>query len=347
MSNAAEAPRQNRVIDLKAGAHMMVLDAGIFCIFHAAGQAPAGPAGLPGVRISRAPGTPPGLVTVSTFEEDGWIGGSNGAALVRVMRGPAAVLVTTYQEPDSVHPAPRLQVAQLAGPVTSAPAQPAVPAAVAPVAAKAPAPDVSEASAEKVAEKIANDISAHIQRRGDVATGIGHWMGVPGSQSWIEGFSIAPEDGIPASDIEYQAVLGKGWLSPWAEGGQYCGSRGMALPILGLRVRLKGKSAETHKVRLTATFTDGTRLGPVDGSEALEAESLAPLEAFLLEFVSESEETSAPKPEAPKAATPRVASKAASSKTGAKAPAKPRAPKAAEDKAKPATPRKRKPASAS
>ncbi|WP_225197501.1 hypothetical protein [Gluconobacter oxydans] len=325
MSNAAEAPRQNRVIDLKAGAHMMVLDAGIFCIFHAAGQAPAGPAGLPGVRISRAPGTAPGIVTISTFEEDGWIGGSNGAALVRVMRGPAAVLVTTYQEPGSTHAAPRLQVAQLAGPVTPAPAQPAPQSAAAP--APVAASVVAEAT-ETVAEKISKDISAHIQRRGDVTSGIGHWMGVPGSQSWIEGFSVAPEEGIPASDIEYQAVLGKGWLSPWAEGGQYCGSRGMALPILGLRVRLKGKSAETHRIRLTATFTDGTRLGPVDGSEALEAESLAPLEAFLLEILPEGEETAAPKA-APKA-------------TRAKAPAKPRAPKAAAAPAKAASPRKRK-----
>lgn len=336
MSNAAEAPRQNRIIDLKAGAHMMVLDAGIFCIFHAAGQTPAGPAGLPGVRISRAPGTPPGIVTVSTFEEDGWIGGSNGAALVRVMRGPAAVLVTTYQEPDSPHAAPRLQVAQLAGPVT--PAQPAGPA---PAPVSAAVAEATEAATETAAEKISKDIAAHIQRRGDVTTGIGHWMGVPGSQSWIEGFSIAPEDGVPASDIEYQAVLGKGWLSPWAEGGQYCGSRGMALPILGLRVRLKGKSAETLKVRLTATFTDGTRLGPVDGSEALEAESLAPLEAFLLEIVPEGEEAATP------GTAPKAASKAASGKTAAKAPARPRAPKTAEDKAKPATPKKRKPASAS
>ncbi|MDE7539466.1 hypothetical protein [Gluconobacter sphaericus] len=327
MSNAAEAPRQNRVIDLKAGAHMMVLDAGIFCIFHVAGQAPAGPAGLPGVRISRAPGTPPGIVTVSTFEEDGWIGGSNGAALVRVMRGPAAVLVTTYQEPGTTHAAPRLQVAQLAGPVTSAPVQSVPQSAAAPVAASAAA----EATAD--AEKISKDISAHIQRRGDVTSGIGHWMGVPGSQSWIEGFSVAPEEGIPASDIEYQAVLGKGWLSPWAEGGQYCGSRGMALPILGLRVRLKGKSAEMHRVRLTATFTDGTRLGPVDGSEALEAESLAPLEAFLLEILPEGEETAAPKvvPKAPHA----------------KASAKPRAPKAAAASVKTASPRKRKPTPAS
>lgn len=293
MSKTAEAPTQNRVIDLKSGAHMMVLDAGIFCIFHAAGQQAPGPSGLPGIRISRAPGTPPGIVTVSTFEEDGWIGGANGAALVRITRGPAAVLVTTYQEPGSPHDAPKLQVAQLAGPTSAsvAVAQPAQKTASLPIEAA--------------------EISAHVQRLGDVVSLIGEWMGTPGSQSWIEGFAIAPKNSIPASDIEYQAVLGKGWLSPWSEGGQYCGSRGMALPILGLRVRLKGASAETHHIRLSSTFTDGSRLGPLDGTDALEAESLAPLEAFLLEIIPNAGA------EAPAAKRPRA--------KAAKAAAKPKA----------------------
>lgn len=309
MSNAAEASQQHRIIDLKAGAHMMVLDAGIFLVFHAPGQAPSSPSGLPGVRVSRAPGTPPGLVTVSTFEEDGWIGGSNGAALVRVLRGPAAVLVTTYQEPNSTHPAPRLQVAQIAGGTAAA----AAPGVQAPAGAVVAAATDTATSAAEAGPK---DIAAHIQRRGDVTSSIGHWMGVPGSQSWIEGFSIAPESGIPVSEIEYQAVLGKGWLSPWAEGGQYCGSRGMALPILGLRVRLKGEAAETQEVRLTATFTDGTRLGPVDGTEALEAESLAPLEAFLLEFVPQGEKSAAK--DKSKAAEDKNTDKAAKASTARK-----------------------------
>ena len=59
------------------------------------------------------------------------------------------------------------------------------------------------------------------------------------------GSRLRPVGGIPADDIEYQAVLGRGWMSPWVEGGQFCGSRGMALPILGLRVRLRGASAAT------------------------------------------------------------------------------------------------------
>ncbi|GBR43657.1 hypothetical protein [Neokomagataea thailandica] len=272
MTNSEETSGPNRVVDLKASARLMVLDAGVFCIFHPPGQPDSGPSGLPGVRISRAPATPAGLVNISTFDEDGWIGGSKGAALVRVLRGPAAVLVTTYQDPNHEVGAPQLQVVQLAG---------ATEVASTPVAAEAPASSAAASTQEL-------EISAHIQRRGDVGGVIGEWMGTPESQSWIEGFAVAPVGNIPATDIEYQAVLGKGWLSPWAEGGQYCGSRGMALPILGLRVRLKNGSAETHEVRLTATFTDGTRLGPVDGSTALEAESLAPLEAFLLEIVPSS-----------------------------------------------------------
>jgi hypothetical protein len=75
-------------------------------------------------------------------------------------------------------------------------------------------------------------------------------------------------------------VLGRGWLSPWVEGGQLCGSRGMALPILGLRVRLRGEAAETFDCEYSATFTDGSSVGPMAAGETCEAESFAPIEAF-------------------------------------------------------------------
>ncbi|AQS87490.1 hypothetical protein NCH01_27150 [Neoasaia chiangmaiensis] len=288
MSKPEQAPGQNRVVDLKVAAHLMTLDAGLFCIFHAPGQSRATAGGLPGVRVSHAPNMPVGLVSISTFDDDGWLGASDGAALVKVARGPAQVLVTIYQAPNSTSEAPRLQVVQLGG---VRPAQPA-PVAVAPLpqphANPATAPQAMHVAGGGATEAPAGgkpEIAAHVQRRGDVLSRLGEWMGAPGSQAWIEGFGVSPDGIVPESDIEYQAVLGKGWLSPWAEGGQYCGSRGMALPILGLRVRLKGKSAEKFDVQLTATFTDGSRIGPVDGRTAAEAESLAPLEAFLLEIV--------------------------------------------------------------
>jgi hypothetical protein len=97
---------------------------------------------------------------------------------------------------------------------------------------------------------------------------------------WIEGFSLTPRDGVKPTDLEYQAVLGRGWLSPWIEGGKFCGSRGMALPLLGLKVRLKGAAAKTHECSYSASFVDGSAVGPVPAGEACEAESLAALEAF-------------------------------------------------------------------
>ena len=89
---------------------------------------------------------------------------------------------------------------------------------------------------------------------------------------------------MAAEDIEYQAVLGRGWLSPWVEGGKFCGSRGMALPLLGIKMRLKGAAARNWECSYEATFTDGSTAGPVGADEACEAESLASLEAFRIEL---------------------------------------------------------------
>lgn len=313
-AQAQGQPGQQKVVEeLKVSAHLMTLDKGLFCVFHTPGtQVVDAATGLPGVRVSLPPDATarPEDVTISTFRRDGWLAGDEGAALIRVGAGPARVLITIYQRPGAPEPAPKIQIQQLSD-GAAAPASAAAPAAA---AATGPSREAL-ASAE---------ISAHIQRRGDVLAKIGEWMGERGSQRWIEGFSIAPRTGaIGKEDIEYQAVLGRGWLSPWAEGGQYCGSRGMALPILGLRVRLKGEKAATHAVRVSASFTDGSSAGPVDGTKTCEAESLAPLEAFLVEFVPLAEEGAAAGKA--KAARPAVAAppppKAAPAKPGKPQPA--------------------------
>lgn len=277
MPDTEQEQDRNRVVDLKAGAHVMMLDAGVFCVFHAPGQSPPSASGLPGVRITRAPGVSADLVEISTFEADGWMGGMNGAALVRVHQGPAGVMVTTYQEMGSAQPGPRLQVMRLTGEASAL------------EEASSQGKDFQgdkQQDAEKPAPLGRGDVTAHVQRHGDVSGGLGEWIGTPGSQLWVEGFSINDTGPLKAGDVEYQAVLGRGWLSPWVEVGEFCGSRGMSLPILGFRIRLKGEAALRWSLRVSAAFTDGTRLGPIDGlEETLEAESLAPLEGFCLELL--------------------------------------------------------------
>ncbi len=316
---AAPDGAQNRVSELKASAHLMTLDSGLFCVFQAGGTPAANAqSGLPGVRITLPPGAggQSDAVSISTFQADGWISGQDMAALVRVSRGPAQVLVTVYQAPAaSPDSAPRLQVMRLGG----------EPAARPPAPAARPG-QVTALSAEEA------DVVAHIQRTGDVLAKFGEWIGTRGSQSWIEGFSLTPHDGIKPTDIEYQAVLGRGWLSPWIEGGKFCGSRGMALPLLGLKVRLKGAAASTHECSYAATFVDGGSVGPVPAGETCESESLAALESFQVTIRRSG---------AAAEAAPRAGSARAAAPAGKPAAARPAAPRPAGGPAKRPSPRTR------
>jgi hypothetical protein len=254
------------VTELRVTGHLMTLETGVFCVYQAPGSVLGhDETGLPGVRISLPPGLAgnPDAVSISTFRPDGWLSGRDAAALVRVSEGPAQVLVTVYQSPSQgPDGAPRLQVLRLSSDA-GAPAAPRGNGAIANAGAVEPP-----------------YVVAHVQRTGDLGARIGDWLGTRGSKLWIEGFAIVPPEGMAPEDIEYQAVLGRGWNSPWMEGGKFCGSRGMALPLLGIRARLKGDAARTHVLRYAATFVDGTEVGPIEEGESCEAESLAALESL-------------------------------------------------------------------
>ena len=258
---------QTRVTELRVSGHLMTLDAGLFCVFQVPGAPVSGDgSGLPGVRISLPPGAAsrPEAVRISSFRDDGWLTGDS-AALVRIADGQAQILVTVYQSPlHAPELAPRLQVLRLNA------------------ASSGIAPS-REGLANPVETGGAVEVMAHIQRVGDVGAPLGTWLGKRGSNQWVEGFAVLPQAGA-AEDVEYQAVLGRGWLSPWVEGGKFCGSRGMALPLLGFKVRLKGAAARDYACVYSATFVDGSAVGPVENGEACEAESLAALESLLFEL---------------------------------------------------------------
>lgn len=287
----AASPTQRRVTELKVSGHLMTLDEGLFCVVLTNPQSAA--SGLPGVRLSHAPGTrgAEGL-EISTFRNDGWLGGEENAALVRVSGGSLPMLVTIYQAPEATpDEAPRLQVMRLND-------------------AGAPA-----LTREPSAEQTDSDIIAHIQRTGDVGAKLGEWMGTRGSRLWIEGFGISPRNAIAPADIEYQAVLGRDWLSPWVEGGKFCGSRGMALPLLGLAARLKGAAAATHELAYSASFVDGSTVGPLKAGDPCQAPSLAALEAFKIDLLPKGAARSA----RPEPVRPSPAKKSARPKRGSRA----------------------------
>jgi hypothetical protein len=298
-TNSGDRPAAaGRITELRVSANLMTLDTGVYCVFPAPGSRSPDPmSGLPGVRVTRCPGMSgrPEAVSISTFRDDGWL--DNTAALVRVTDGPAQVLVTIYQAAGQpADNAPRLQVLKLSGDPTAA-------------ATGQTAPERPVAEPEVV---------AHIQSAGDIPGQFGEWIGKRGSRAWIEGFGLSDKGQIAPGDVEYQGVLGRGWLSPWVANGKFCGSRGMALPLLGLNVRLKGEAAKKYSLRYSASFIDGSAVGPIDEGTACEAPGLAALESFLIELVPKSEGQTRVRPAQESAAPLRSVPRASAAKSAAR-----------------------------
>ena len=125
-------------------------------------------------------------------------------------------------------------------------------------------------------------VVAHVQQRGDMNTAEDGWTGLPGSTLAIEGFSIHLGPELAGADLTYQAVLSDGTRSEAARAGEYRGTRGENLPLLGLVIAADGL-AVGYEVR----FVDGTKIGPVPGGTLCRAESGAAVEAFRLEMKKE------------------------------------------------------------
>jgi hypothetical protein len=84
---------------------------------------------------------------------------------------------------------------------------------------------------------------AHLANRGDTAFAQNIWAGGPDAPAAVEGMQIVAEDG-PAA-IELQVLVGSRpprW-SEWVGAGQYAGTRGHGLPLVGLRLRVKPEFA--------------------------------------------------------------------------------------------------------
>ena len=291
-------PAENRVQELRASAHLMTLDAGTFCLVNGSGK--IADDAISGVRVSVTDPTDPN-VTVVSFRSDGWLAGGGDSALIRVLAGPAQILVTIYQPTGgAVETGPKLRVIRLSEP----------PAAE----GTAPAPASTGVRRPVMVLTEPHDIIAHIQRTGDTGRSFGEWVGTPGSQMAIEGFSLTAPKEFEPSDLTYQAVLGRGWMSPWSESGHFCGSRGMALPILGLRVKLSGAAAKRYELRYDATFLDGTKLEGLGSEDTCETASLAALEAMRIELTPKTAAASAKGKAAPAVAEKPVPKAAKGSK---------------------------------
>lgn len=122
---------------------------------------------------------------------------------------------------------------------------------------------------------------AHVAQLGDLWSAPGDWIGQRGEGLGIEGLMISPGPDIAPDDLEYSVLPGGSEFSAWVKGGEFCGSRGAGAPVCGLRVRILGDCAANYRCSLSAAFTDGSVVGPVEGADLVcRAPTDAPMEAF-------------------------------------------------------------------
>jgi hypothetical protein len=266
---------------LEASAQLLDFDPGLYSVEVGSGDVTRAQEGvaLPCIRLDPLPTTlaSPGRAFVATMAETGMVMPGAHAAYLRVERGRASVLLTIYKL-AGVKTGPDVRI-RLIG---KADGQPVV------APPQAPAPPIAS---------LPLTVLAHVERGGDVTAPGGAWVGRPGSGTAIEGFAVMPAAGIAAADLEYQAVLGTDWNTPWVLGGAFCGSRGLALPLLGLRIRLTRDAARRFRCQYWASFAGRGEIGPVEAGEVCTGDG-APLESLRVSITEVPQNLPAPKPPA-------------------------------------------------
>jgi len=107
-------------------------------------------------------------------------------------------------------------------------------------------------------------IAAHIRTRGDMSFADVPWAGRVGAGLWIESFSVKPMEQFGAHDIEYKGLTGSGFETPWLSDEKMCGTKGMAVPLVGFAVRFKSSSAvANYDCEYSGYFQSGLTIGPV------------------------------------------------------------------------------------
>jgi GT2 family glycosyltransferase/glycosyltransferase involved in cell wall biosynthesis len=136
-------------------------------------------------------------------------------------------------------------------------------------------------------------ITVHVQNRGDLPFVGPGWAGCVGERLWIEAFTINPLEGFLPEDIEYKALTGTGFETPWCSGGTVCGTRGASNPLIGFAIRLRGPAAERYECRYRGSFLASGIVGPSrNGGPCKSPRGRDPLEGIELEIIERTEAVS-------------------------------------------------------
>jgi hypothetical protein len=113
------------------------------------------------------------------------------------------------------------------------------------------------------------------------------WAGRVAPGLWIESFSVRPLTRFAAQDIEYKGLTGSGFETPWLSDDKMCGTKGMAVPLVGFAVRLKpSPAAAAYDCEYSGYFQSGLTVGPLrNGAPCRSTVANDPLEGIQVRLV--------------------------------------------------------------
>ncbi len=248
---AAEAAVAQPDARIDVSAQLVSLETGLFSVSVAPTRAVRTEGGmvLPCVRFDVLPRRAGQDVFVASLTETSLLLPGAPPAYLRVAGGRAALLLTTYKAAGAAPP-PEIHITLVQ------------PVAAAPIA-------VPPLSADPLAAS-GLTLLVHVQAHGDLRFPGGAWACAPNGAAAIEGFAITGGADLPPGSLEYRAMLGRDWLSPWMAEGEFCGSRQMALALLGACVRLREPAAAEFACRVWGRF-GGIEHGPFEDGALCEA----------------------------------------------------------------------------
>jgi hypothetical protein len=140
-------------------------------------------------------------------------------------------------------------------------------------------------------------IKTHIRSRGDMSFSDAPWAGRVGPGLWIESFSIRPLEHLMPKDIEYKGLTGTGFETPWQSSEQFCGTKGISMPLVGFAVRLKpGPEASAFDCEYSGYYRSGATAGPFrNGAPCRSALANDPLEGMQIRITKRPKAAGAPR----------------------------------------------------
>jgi GT2 family glycosyltransferase/glycosyltransferase involved in cell wall biosynthesis len=130
-------------------------------------------------------------------------------------------------------------------------------------------------------------IGAHIRSRGDMTFADVAWAGRVAPGLWIESFSVRPLKQFGPQDVEYKGLTGSGFETPWTSDDRMCGTKGMAVPLVGFAVRLNANIATAgYDCEYSGYFQSGVTVGPLrNGAPCRSTVANDPLEGIQVRLI--------------------------------------------------------------